>query len=174
MKIRHFLLTASLAIAVWFALFGDKTPPSDIAEPVTHRSVLIESSPMATHRSPPGASTQTSRILILHARDTFIGKKQDKPPTEELFRSQNWMPPPPKALPPPPPTAPPLPFTYFGKKLEDGIWEVYLSRGSQSLIVREKTVIENTYRIDSIKPPSLSLTYLPLNQVQWLPIGGTD
>ena len=75
---------------------------------------------------------------------------------------------------PPPPTAPTLPFIYLGKKVDDHIWEVYLARGEQTYIVREKTLIDNTYRVDSIRPPTLSLTYLPLNQAQTLSIGGID
>jgi hypothetical protein len=40
--------------------------------------------------------------------------------------------------------------------------------------VRDKTVIDGTYRVDAIAPPNLTLTYLPLNQVQQLNIGVFD
>lgn len=96
---------------------------------------------------------------------------------EALFDSQTWdppPPPPPKPGPPPPPVAPPIPYVVIGKKLEDQAWEVYLTRGEQTFIAREKLVLENQYRIDSIKPPTMTLTYLPLNQTQTLTIGGTD
>jgi hypothetical protein len=101
----------------------------------------------------------------------------DTLPVEALFDSQTWTPPPPpppKPAPPPPPVAPPLPFTVIGKKLEDEKWEVYLARGEQTFIAKEKGLLDNQYRVESIKPPTMTLTYLPLNQTQTLTIGGTD
>ncbi|UUZ55500.1 hypothetical protein LP419_07470 [Massilia sp. H-1] len=99
----------------------------------------------------------------------------------DLFSRRDWnLPPPPVAAqavappPPPPPMAPPLPFTFLGKAVADGSWEVYLARGDKTFIVRDKTVIEGMYRVDAITPPNLTLTYLPLNQVQQLNIGVLD
>ncbi|MCC2956584.1 hypothetical protein LK542_13270, partial [Massilia sp. IC2-477] len=74
----------------------------------------------------------------------------------------------------PAPTAPPLPFTFIGKSLQDGAWEIYLARGDRTYLVRENTVIDGTYRVDAVRPPVLTLTYLPLNQVQQLNIGVFD
>ena len=34
MKPRHLLMAAGVAIAAWLALFGDKTPNGNVAEPV--------------------------------------------------------------------------------------------------------------------------------------------
>lgn len=125
-----------------------------------------------------GSAKHDATILRLKSRDTFIGESdKHRQGAHPLFTSQTWTPPPPppsKPLPPPPPTAPSLPFTYLGKKIEDGVWEIYLARGEHTFIVREKSVIDGTYRIDSIKPPALTLTYLPLNQSQALTIGGID
>ncbi|MET0855151.1 MAG: hypothetical protein ABWY27_00260 [Telluria sp.] len=77
-------------------------------------------------------------------------------------------------LPSPPPTAPPLPFTFLGKAVEKGEWEVFLARGAETLIVRNKTVIDGVYRVDAIAPPAMTFTYLPMNQVQQLNIGVRD
>lgn len=96
---------------------------------------------------------------------------------ENSFAPHDWTPPPPpkrEPLPPPPPTAPPLPFTVLGKKLEDGAWQVFLARRDQVFPVKQQDIIENTYRIEEIRPPLMTLTYLPLNQRQTLPIGGTE
>jgi hypothetical protein len=76
--------------------------------------------------------------------------------------------------PPPPPGAPPLPFSFIGKALEGGTWEVYLARADKTYVVQAKTVIDGMYRVDAIAPPVLTLTYLPLNQVQQLNIGAFD
>jgi hypothetical protein len=116
-------------------------------------------------------------ILLLKNRQQLMGGTLGESRHDALFTSQSWTPPPPPApppSPPPPPVAPPVPFKYIGKKLEDGKWEVFVTIGNQAYVVREKTVLQGTYRIDSIKPPVLSLTYLPLQQVQTLTIGGID
>jgi hypothetical protein len=55
------------------------------------------------------------------------------------------------------------------------VWEVFLARGGdRTYVVRNQTVIEGVYRVDAIAPPTLKLTYLPLNQVQQLNIGVPD
>jgi hypothetical protein len=67
--------------------------------------------------------------------------------------------------------APALPFVYLGKVLENGVWEVFLARGNETLIVRKQMVIDGAYRVDTIAPPSMTMTYLPLQQVQQINIG---
>ena len=115
-------------------------------------------------------------IEMLVGRDQWAAAPTDTASasaSRDLFSTRNWNPP------PPPPTAmaeaaalaPPLPFAFLGKKFEGDIWEVYLSRGEQTLIAREGQTLDGIYRIDKIAPPSLALTYLPLAQSQTLPIG---
>lgn len=189
MRTRHILLALGVAVAAWLALFGDKTPAIDIAEPIARASASVASKATTISTTAAAVATASSAathaakvqrepvILALQARQNLIGGAHASPQADGLFASQSWTPPPPpppKPAPPPPPAAPPLPFTYLGKKLEAGSWEVYLARGDQTLIVHEQSVVEGTYRIESIKPPTLTLTYLPLNQVQTLTIGGTD
>jgi hypothetical protein len=70
--------------------------------------------------------------------------------------------------------APPMPFVYIGKAVADGAWEVYLSRADKTYVVRNQTVIEGTYRVEKIAPPLMSVTYLPLNQLQQINIGVFD
>ena len=93
----------------------------------------------------------------------------------DLFASQNWNP-----QPSPvsaisaiqeTPSAPPLPFTYVGKKLEQGVWEVFLNLGDKTLVASAGSTIENLYRVDEIIPPHLTMTYLPLGVSQSLSIG---
>jgi hypothetical protein len=67
-----------------------------------------------------------------------------------------------------------MPFTYIGKQQSAGRWEVYLARGDDTLIVNDQTVIDGTYRVDSISPPTMTLVYLPLKLVQTLDIGSAD
>jgi hypothetical protein len=121
-------------------------------------------------------------ILALVPRDVLIGDADGAFNQGQNgagpFAHQDWTPPPPPPAappPPPPPTAPPLPFTFLGKSVGDGAWEIYLARGDRTYVVRDKgAVIDGTYRVDAIAPPVLTLTYLPLNQVQQLNIGVFD
>ncbi|MGZ3240046.1 MAG: hypothetical protein ACXWIN_04120 [Burkholderiaceae bacterium] len=179
---KHMLMAAALVVAAWLALFGDKTPNTGIAEPVahiaktsTHASAAVTSLTVANDSEEKTKSDEV--ILTLKNREQLMGGARTDARHDALFTSQSWTPPPPPPAPPappPPPTAPPLPFKYIGKKFEDGKWEVYVTIGTQAYVVHEKTVLQGTYRIDSIKPPVLSLTYLPLQQVQTLTIGGID
>ncbi|HYD82013.1 MAG TPA: hypothetical protein VEC06_19595 [Paucimonas sp.] len=178
MKPRHLLLAAGLVAAGWPAFFGDKTPAGGIAEPLVRAPGLAEK-PAQSPRAASPASARTAPavdILVLRSREELIGGARAAADAGALFSNQSWTPPPPppKPAPPPPPTAPPLPFTYLGKKIEGGAWEVYLARGDQTYILREQSVVDGTYRVESIKPPTLSITYMPLNQMQTLTIGGAD
>jgi hypothetical protein len=175
---RQVLLGAALALAAGLAVFGDKTPQAGLAEPVTRaakteRPAPVASSTMQQEREPT--------ILRLIPREALVGDGVDEFKTaDHAFARQDWTPSPPvppappPPPPPPPPSAPVLPFTYIGKSISDGEWEVYLARGDRTYLVRDKSVIDSTYRVDAIAPPTLILTYLPLNQIQQLNIGVFD
>lgn len=92
---------------------------------------------------------------------------------EELFAGKSWyvLPPPPPPLPPPPPAAPPLPFTYMGKLLQGDQWAVFLTAPDRNYMVKPGDVIEDTYRVEEVRAPMMTLTYLPLNMKQTLYIG---
>jgi hypothetical protein len=181
MKTRHALLALGLIATGWLALFGDKTPTDGVAEPIAHGAGRP---PAPGQRASAGTRPTTAAhaldIDALIAREQLMGRGDfggAANSANALFSSQNWNPPPAPPSEPaaaPPPSAPPLPFTYIGKKVEDLTWEVYVTRGDQTLILREKEVVDLTYRIDSIHPPTLSLTYMPLNQVQTLSIGSAE
>lgn len=181
MNPRKILLGGGLLVAVWVAFYADKTPDSDIVEAVTpaKRVQVVQTSPTATKvvdaKAKMPSANQVQEIATIVDRKQLIAG--DYKGNESFFGTQNWTPPPPPAAkppPPPPPTAPPLPFRYLGKKTDDGQMEVYLSSGDRTFIVQEKTIIENIYRVDAIKPTMMSITYLPLNQVQTLQIGSAD
>jgi hypothetical protein len=96
---------------------------------------------------------------------------------DDAFATLDWSPPPP---PPPKPIAqpkamaPPLPYAVIGKKLEDGAWQVFLRREERILVVKTLDTIDDAYRVDEIRPPVMTLTYLPLQQRQTLSIGGSE
>lgn len=177
MKPRHIAMAVALVLAAGLVIFGDKTPEDAVAEPV-ERAAIAPAAPGARADKVKDAAPAILRLL---PRETLIGGDdrfgQGGP---AVFGRQDWTPPPPPpspaqaAPPPPPPSAPPLPFTFIGKSLQEGRWEIFLARGDRTYLVREAAVIEGTYRVDAIRPPVLTLTYLPLNQVQQLNIGVFD
>lgn len=183
MNRRLLLLLAAAAVVAGLLAF-DGGPQSDVVE-------AVERGVPAQPAAGPGGNAAVTRdtapepiIARLIPRAELAGEDGDAINGGEMvFGTQGWNPPPPApsaeesaaaaaaAAPPPPPSAPPLPFTYLGKANEGGVWEVYLARTDKTYIVKQGTVIDVQYRVDTITPPNLTLTYLPLNQVQTLNIG---
>ena len=193
MKPRHLALGAALLGAAALVLFGDRAPDDAVAEAVVRPAAQSASAAAVSTTAPPPAAVlvptadpkradagKRQPILALVPRDVLIADNDSgfgQGPSGAVFGSQSWVPPPPPppaaqpAPPPPPPMGPPLPFTFIGKSVGDGVWEVYLARGDRTYTARTNEVIDGTYRVDAIAPPILRLTYLPLNQVQQLNIG---
>jgi len=179
-KPRHLVMGAALVLAAGLVLFGDTAPEAGLAEPVER--VATPAAP----RTPTSSARDGTDIAIarLIPRETLIGASGDRFGEGEnsLFARHDWTPPPPPpsnqpavAAPPPlPPSAPPLPFTYLGKSLQEGVWQIYLARGERTYLVHDGDTIDGTYRVDAIRPPVLNLTYLPLEQSQQLNIGVFD
>lgn len=182
MKLRHGLMLGAFCVALWLAVSGTKTDDA-VVEPVTRPRPSASPSRDTVAGQvarKPVQTLQTNPTLVLRTPPTPI---TDSPPTANVFAVHSWTPPPPPPPPPPkpvppppppPPQAPRLPFVYIGKKLESGIWEVYLSRGDAVVIARDQLVIDGIYRVDGITASALTLMYLPLNQTQSLPIGATE
>lgn len=172
MKPRHIAMAVALAISAGLVAFGDRSPEGEVAEAV-ERPGGVAARP-APARSAPSSSEPVIGQLV--PRETLIGDDNDRfgAGDKALFGRQDWTPPPPpppKPAPPPPPSAPPLPFTFIGKSLEDGKWAVYLAAGDRTHIANEGATLEGAWRVERIAPPLMTLTYLPLNQVQQLNIG---
>lgn len=89
-----------------------------------------------------------------------------------LFRSKSWYvappPPPVSVAPAPAPTAPPLPFTYIGRMVDEGVVVVFLSGNGRQYTVKAGDVLDNTYRVETIGDNDAVLTYLPLDIKQTL------
>jgi hypothetical protein len=94
-----------------------------------------------------------------------------------LFANTNWTPPPPpapvkieKPPPPAPPSAPPLPFQFLGRWIEDGKVHFFLQMHDRNLSVQVGEEI-GPYKFDSAQGGQLRFIYLPLQQVQTLAVG---
>jgi len=162
---RLLILLAMLGILAWLVVF-DKLD-----------SGLFYPSIVEAHQSRDNNTNnakESSTLLALHSRsgrEDFIDAAG--------FETRDWTPPPQPELslpppPPPPPQAPPLPFAYLGKQQHNGKWTVFLTNQERTYIVMEGVVIESAYRIEQITPPILSVTYLPLQQLQTLAIGAAE
>ena len=173
MNRRLVILLAVAAVAALLVLLDGGAPQEAVVEAVERSGpapVPRADSPARTANAEPAIARLIPREQLIGDEDEALGRGNP------VFGTQNWNPPPPPpsnepAPPPPKPSAPPLPFTYLGKAQEKGVWEVYLARADQTYVVKDKTVIDGLYRVEAIAPPTLTLTYLPLNQVQTLNIG---
>ncbi len=178
MNKRHLIMGLGLLVAAWFAFFADKTPVAEPEKRVTSAELAAppaSGEPAARARDAEPV-TPAVAILRLRERAPYVPVKGSAQRNYALFGVTGWEPPPPKAKagPAPRPTAPPLPYVYLGKKFEAGHWEVYLALGEDARVVRPRTLLDEKYRVDTISPPTLSLTYLPLMQVQTLNIGSLE
>ncbi|RQR26208.1 hypothetical protein DIE23_30275 [Burkholderia sp. Bp9143] len=129
----------------------------------------------ASHAAAPApasheaAATPRERLAALRAPVSVDA-------AHDPFTASSWLPPPPVVPPPPetrpaPPTAPPVPFVYLGQQdARSAKPQVFLGNGDQLLIVSPGDVIDSQYRVESVSESNVVLTYLPLNQIQMVPI----
>lgn len=163
---RWWLWLPLLGLGAWLAMFGDKSPTGGTVPPA----------PRVAQPRPVGTQPPAEPLLALVPRDSLLRGTPPEamgglPAGRDLFSVRDWNPMPPSSAPAPAPVAPPLPFAFLGKKLEAQAWEVYLTQGELTLVAREGQVLQGSYRIDKIAPPTMTLTYLPLEHVQTLAIG---
>lgn len=140
----------------WLVALDRRAPgAADIAAPVTRPA------PSATR---PAAAQPAVTVRDPIPRDRLVPTRAEPQRPRDLFAAHSWAPPPAAppppppavALAPPPPPAPP-PFTYLGKQLDDRGWQVYLGRGELAMIVRAGDTIEGGWRVESIRPPTLTM-----------------
>ncbi len=66
------------------------------------------------------------------------------------------------------PSAPPLPFTYVGRVTQDGVTEVFVTRGDELISIAAGQNIDTEYRVDAVSGSRIAFTYLPLKTKQSL------
>jgi hypothetical protein len=110
---------------------------------------------------------------VPEVRLDLLAKRVAAAPAGDPFGAQSWEPPEQRVRrnlpPPPPPQAPPIPFAYMGKLVEDATTTVFLARQDRNYIVRAGDTIDGTYRVEKIGDDALELVYLPLKARQTLP-----
>jgi len=154
------LLGLTLSAAAWVGQKDEAAEPVRAAHPVPAQSVA------------PPARDKTEAVTDLKLNKLQRETKDEVP--ADLFEAKSWYvpPPPPKPLPPPPPSAPPLPFAYMGKLIEDGQLTVFLTKQERNYVVKAGDTIDGMYKVEALTPSMMTLVYLPLNIKQTLMIGG--
>lgn len=71
---------------------------------------------------------------------------------------------------PPPASAPPLPFRYIGKLVQEGRAEVWLMRGERHYSAVPGASLGRDYRVEQVTETEVLITYLPLDIQQSLPL----
>ena len=93
----------------------------------------------------------------------------------EMFPPRQPEPPPEAARRKPErPRAPPLPFQFFGRMVENGTTMVFLHRQDDVFAVKAGDTIGGTYHVEEINGTEVVLTYLPLKERQTLKIGSIN
>ncbi|MBE9610402.1 hypothetical protein [Chitinilyticum piscinae] len=166
------LVTAGLTIFAWWQDKEEAAPELDA--PARPARTAASSASHASMASAAQHSTIASRASA--ASSVIVN----------LFPRQNWAPPPtptPVPPPPPPPTAPPLPFVIVASWHDSGIDQYFVeAQGQQILLcntcnsmgrIHPGETLLGVYRLDKLERNMITFTYLPLNQQQQLPTGGT-
>jgi hypothetical protein len=178
-------MAAGLLCTAGLAVYTYQSSDSDLAEPVVrhHPEPAVVAGkkviPSSTIMEAGVQSAEPVHILDLLPRGEMMDENEqsgrglfsgNSPIPASMTKTLALAPPPP----PPPPMAPPLPFACIGSQTTAGKTQVYLTRGEEVFVVGEQSVIQNTYRVKSIGPQTITLVYLPLDQVQQLSTGVTN
>lgn len=181
MRTRSWLVLglAGTLVAVWFAPEGD----AEVA-PARERTPSSASETGTGSASTARAAADksgTADLDVLGIRPRGGDETGDRLGT--LFSAAPWAAPKPSVpvadkpvveTPPEPPRAPPLPFKELGRYEEAGQTVVFLQYGEQNLVVRSGETIAGSYKVEGIGGTSMTLRYLPLNQVQTLELSGAQ
>lgn len=72
---------------------------------------------------------------------------------------------------PPPPAPTPTPFKFIGKLYGDDEYIVFLNYNGRNIAVKTGEVLFEKYKVEEIKPPTMTLVNLPLSSKETISIG---
>lgn len=171
-----------IAGAIFYMAAHSLRAPPETPDP----SNLVAEPATAKTRRPAASAANANANELAPERDATLAPPNRSRPVPEskgqAFANLSWLPPPPPvhvAPPPPPPKpappmAPPLPFTFVGL-MEQGTArpQAFLAKGDVLLVVAAgDTIDNNTYRVETLTPQQIVITYLPMNTRQTLNILG--
>jgi hypothetical protein len=162
------LLVLSLVAAVsdWSPA-GGSSADDDLAVQRVRPAAPVATATPAT--APPAAAQSELQKKALSA----AAPRASAAVEAKLFAVRDWRPKPelPKPVAPKPP---PLRLKFLGKTIEGDVVTVFLDDGTRTLLVRAGDRIGTTYRIETVSPTSMTLTYIPLNEPQRLNFGSAN
>lgn len=183
---------AATLLAAWFAPDQDGGVVGPAAattrEPAAANPTRPSGDAGANAAAPPadanvGPAPQQWLDLQIHARvnDDELGN---------LFAKQSWQPDAPKKVLPQvadasqaaqsaraaaqPNGAPPLPFQFMGRFVEDGKSAWFLQQDGRNVVARPGEKIDDNYLLESAANGALQFIYLPLNERQTLAVGDNN
>jgi hypothetical protein len=165
MQRRHLILgiafTATLAASLWVGSADnkeglveviDRMPTREVSQPASDNTAVIMEAPRSWD-----FDTE---------KDLFQVPVKPLPKLESAVR--------PVVVAPPPPTAPPLPFTYIGKMVEENKIVVFVAKMDKHYSLKGGEIIEGLYAVKTIEPQKVVFNYIPLSIEQTLNIGGAN
>jgi hypothetical protein len=152
---RHKLLASTLALALAASVvLGRERPSLEMPEPARLEPRVAAHDGLDLDRL-------EGRAAEAPQNDPFARRSFAEPPVRAPQRARAQV--------AEKPTAPPLPFRYLGKIIDEGKLAVFLARGEESLSVEPGQTV-GEYRIDQITENEIRFTYLPLKTKQSLPL----
>lgn len=145
-----------IALAATLAAVLLDWPMPEAAPPA--RAALPAAPVAAAEAVPPAASP---------LRERYEARAAD------AFAPRSWLPPPPPAPKPAAPKAPPLPFKYLGKVMQEGEVMAFLGQGARTHLARAGDTLAD-YKVEEITTAEMTFVYLPLNEKQRLTFGSAN
>jgi hypothetical protein len=169
MRIALAVLVVALAVAGY--VYQQEQPVGAPTHDVATRATVKARDPVAI------APDQRGQVIRYAASDFRLADRAVDEEQHTILARQSWTPPP---APPPPvhvaqapaaaPVAPPLPFRLVGQFASESGTIYLLEAQGVSHMVRAGDTINGSYRLATVAPDRLEFVYLPLSQVQSLPI----
>lgn len=168
MPLRWKLLAGALALSLLAAGWIDAREPglAEVTQP------LVPARAARTAAAGSARPPAPAEIALEKLRRPQAGQS-----VKDVFAAHSWHvpppppPPPPQMQPPLPASAPPLPFVYLGKMVDQGGVTVFVAKQDSNYAVKAGDVLDGSYRVDAIAGSLMTLTYLPLDMKQTMHIG---
>ena len=180
MKNMRLFLLLLLMVASGYAAFFMPEDALDVLLPVPKGALVAtgQSTKQALPRNPSANQVALLKPVqgsTLGDREALLSPLLSRSEQTRLFSEHTWVVPVKKPPPAPVvPTAPPNPFKYLGKQLSGNEIKVFLSEGERTWVVQEQSALGQQYKVETIRPPRLTLVYLPLNIRQDIVIGNFE
>lgn len=170
---RVLLMLPVLAVAAGLALFGDKTPVEEVAEPAQRGSAAAtQPGPVAAAPEAVAPPVVEGELLRVAARDR-LSAMIDSPEVRDLFAAnraaeQQTQAPPDE----PQQAAPPVqPFTFIGRELDQKRWRYFLEKDGQVFVLSPGQQAEG-FRLERTPAGEVALVDLATKTRHIIPIEG--